>query len=1677
MSIFSRSYRRQIKQYDNAGLGKGGWIIWLLFWTIVLILLLAASSRYTTSTWAGPLGSLLSTVSLLPNPLSWGSPYSLALLVTSFFCLWGLWQLALQSMHVQFLVAQTALFLLKLVSPVRGLLRSLFRRVRHDLLLTRLSPLHNPVYLWNSLPIVIAEFTRKNSIRIQFITIIFFGGIVIPSCQYALEYGLKFPVIEGLSDTVKIEPEPTQAATASQTSSPTTQPTKLSAVAISPSAGSTEPNGTAITPELSTPQNLTITRTETISFLQLMALGIISTFIFLVLWTCIRFVLARQRHLVLRFEVPDDDKNLTPIATILTHKFVAHLQQIGLLLSRQVENVNIRLENPLSLFVTSGQEEELIRQLSNLSDFEVSSIRLPVGRLLSIAVISLADTRVRGTVQRTHNGAIEAWVEFYSRKAKRSFEIERITIPNPTEELLNDTILDDMARELAVRLAYQLGHTYNLASSWESLKWFLAGLEASSKRNWWYAIANYKRATEIEETVRSSFGTGHYHIGATLLSQGEPHAALEHLQRAEASGPPSPETHYMLALTYLALNYENLDSERDRRRNSATMSTDKNHDNAYNPKPRTADQQSPPLLNPDSVPSDIIVHHLRTAIRLVENFPEAYHLLGIIYYQLARSAERSKEETLSFARVNYLYAAHYFRRAIRGYRKNLYRLRRRSSQAPNTEKERIRIVQDEMIATHHLADALRSLRMFREALEYYRDVQVAFPGRIRNLVDQAMTYCQWENWSMADDFITHEISQRTYAVWTADTQLYWAWAAAGSVNKPSKWQSLLHRVWAITRSVNKRILGSTFQDHKAEVDRTNILRSLTRLDMAIFLRPRFIFRRKQTDWTQVWKRKNPSMGIGSNLVTYSYPQNFLDTYQANLGASDPFNALLHHQADLWIVWRIYTYLYDELYGAYLNKHKIEKDDLAILLKSALPRQGSDSKGWYPDSRSGYSKFRQVVEALRNHRRAAAELLFISDQERLLMRPDIIWKRLQLCKQAYVNWELAHKLWETEMVSAKAETKRNGIQFAMRWQLDVYVQVATFTCRLLAHSQDYERLERTSDAAVNHVSQWIEFWANTYRNGFRFNPNLLRYHYITLITWRAYSNLMLRIQPGHKADIRHLLQGINVLQATAQNFRQTQHPLFLYVRAKHYQLAELHREAINDFVALLHVIEPFDSRSFNPFDFTLTLVREDLKEESKELLHEDVRTQLFYLERVSGQQQFDFLVNNAEIYRELALLLQKTGETHSSIDYLLRGLTWSPYKDFDMDNFVKLATSLLSLDMFREALAVVEEAKSRVGNYSKGSLRTSSLITLYVLECILRSRLENYGEALELGILLAEQKPFIIEQLENIPEEGNPQKQFANPFDHMTSFFSCLNSTDPTVFINKFVQEPETLQWSKIATLFDKLLAHLPLNKLANNFEEWRISTKSEEWLDLPLEHFDARRLEKVLATLRNQKPIQSDVHYEWLMIREIRLLAAKGACLLFIQACELYNNIAYNLAKLGIAPSTARRYSTVAIFVMHELIWYLQQAESMGNTDLAIVFSQRLAQYYDTHAWIYFRRRKKCEPREESDLQTAITILKDFSLAYDQNHPMPHYHLARAYLALAEGIWQDVEKASPAIPKVAEEIRHCLTQASHHWKIANSLDKSGRLTADLRACRQRINEYAAIWRDAHVYKGVDNKEN
>ena len=1572
-----------------------------------------------------------------------------AIFAISFVLALSIWGYLNRSPRIQNWIARIVIFVLKLVSPLRAILRGTFRRIRHDRYLSRLSPLHEPAHGFNRFTWLFTRSLKNYELRFKFWLILLIGGLILPLGQYVLAHGpYKIFTDWGINQiSIMKVPESLTSAAGQRKNEPSTQ------VEINSKSGSNAINEaeSVIIEDLSQESPaIEVRNIERVSFLELMTIGLVSTIVFLSLWGAVRFISTRPRHIVLRFKVLSEG-HLDPLGVALTHSFVEHIQLIGKLLSnRQVENINIRLDDSLSLFVTNGQEEELIRQLSSWSDIEVSSVRLPIGRILSLLIIYLAEIRVQGYVQQGSDGDIAVWVEYFSRRERKSFEIERITRNDLEANDINEDAIGQLAQELAERLAFQLGHVHSIASSWESLSCFLSGLRASANHNWWHAISNYQRATEIEETARGSFGIGHYHIGATLLSQGEPHMALEHLQRAHADAPPNAETEYMLALTHLALNYGDLHG------NKLGTSSDSRHSNSKSP---NSERYVKPV--------DIILNHLYFAIQLSSSFPEAHHLLGIVYYQLARAEERRGGH--GYQKADYLRSVGYFRSARREYHRSLLRLEKMKLQSIDIEKEKVRISQDQMIVYHHLGDALRSLGFFREAIEYYRDAQVAFPGRARNLVDQAMTFCQWKRWDYVGEFIEDELANNDCATWAADTQLYWGWATAGTV---------------ITDNSNKNTT------HNYSENDYLLLTAFTRLDLALSLRPRFTFRRFQTDWSSEWIPTTQELGT-KDLASQSHI--FEDIYAAELGNPESGPKKIADQCRLWITWRCYSLLYDHaLLEAYVEQveQNIRFNKVDSILGLATYRETNERRfEKYP-----VPEFAEIIERLRCQRKNAAQMLYESDQERLLLSIDIVWKRVQICEDAFNNWECANVIWE-ESNGCDGEDKTVGesqnhtsiITFGKRWQIDVYIQAALFACWAAVQCNDFANLKHVSKRTIKNVEAWIKLWSRNFsEKSFSFNPHTMRYQLVTLKAWHAFADLHdVQTENGVTEDEligpRASLNYINELQITAKSYRQSLHPLLLYVRARYYQSQGLHKEAINDFTNLLNSTELYDSRSYNPFDFTLTFVQEDLSMQTKMLTSEPPRRQLFYVERVSGQQQFEFLIDNAQIYRELADSLRASGDLISSVDYILKALTWSPYKDLDLLNFIELAKSLMALDMFDEASSVISEALSRIGDYKRTSLRTSTLVTLRVLECMVMSRLGNYSSALDKSLELANYMPIFVSQKDTIQQPDSAiatltqNSLFVDPFVGIAQEFEKLTAKEPRKFIECFIERPKHLEWESVTELFWSLLGTLPADEIDNNFPTYEKEDELPEWLKFPAEYIlDIKVdtwLQKEEITLLGENN-----DYERYMIQELRRLATKGAFTILVQACELFNNIAYNLAVLGIHLDSAKRYVAVALLVMDNLWEIAISIEKSKNRDMVLDISYRLAEYYDTLGWIFYQNRAKDSVDiNKSDLQTSINILENKSLAYDQSIPVPHYHLSVAYISLAEANWQDMYKDAHNVTRSAPDIRNWLHKAEHHWKITNALDKSKRLASNLKKCKRRIDSLSNKWNNATDIKANPKK--
>jgi len=438
-------------------------------------------------------------------------------------------------------------------------------------------------------------------------------------------------------------------------------------------------------------------------------------------------IFTAPRHLVLPFTAPEEDPDLQRLARSATYGFVEQMRHIGVLLNlRQTENTNADTKNPLTLFVTSHSDETLASQVRSLS-IETEILKLPLGYILSLWSTALAYQRIRGVVNRGANGTVELWIEFSERNGQ-TIAVGTTLATHPPVTHIEDWVLNAGVRQLAIELVMRLGQNAHLGSSWESLKDFLEGLEAGYRQNWWKAILNYRRAIHREEALRGSFALGHYHLGTALILRGTIEKGLNHLRAAEATDP-LPETQYMIGLTILNQHWYSL------------------HKRAR--------------------PFEDILQRCKLALTLRQDFAEAYHLLGTAHYRLSVLLKRHPKETLAeaFNAPEYYltHATRYFRLALHSYQTMLQALPTDVIAQHTVYDERHRLLADYTQAAHQLGDTLREQHRYAEADSYYADVETAFPGMIRNLIDRAKNYCLAGNWQVARIYIRRNVFNRLEA--------------------------------------------------------------------------------------------------------------------------------------------------------------------------------------------------------------------------------------------------------------------------------------------------------------------------------------------------------------------------------------------------------------------------------------------------------------------------------------------------------------------------------------------------------------------------------------------------------------------------------------------------------------------------------------------------------------------------------------------------------------------------------------------------------------------------------------------------------------------------------------------------------------------------------------------------
>jgi tetratricopeptide (TPR) repeat protein len=488
----------------------------------------------------------------------------------------------------------------------------------------------------------------------------------------------------------------------------------------------------------------------TLTPLQLMLIGLVTTTILLAVYLLYYVRRVSPRAIITEFKAITIDENYTSyintVATTSRRLLYEELRRIAELLQRnQIENVHFVPEDANALIMTSGIETELFTTLQSVVTVEVANTNstIDLGRIYTFLTRSLATILINGGVQRHDNGAVEIFVEM--RYRNRAAAAVKVTIePSTSTDLVDDDIISQKIREVALRLLVDLGQVPGTGRSWQVLSHFMDGLTASSQRNWWIAISQYHRALEMEaDTGAQSLGVVYYHLGAAYINQQLWDEGKRMLLQAERYGPPMAETQYMLALHALNLYWGEL-------------------------------HKSAPAF-------DEICHRCWQAIRMKSDFAAAYQLLGMAYYRRGRIIERDGNQ-LGEAKADYQTALQHFWAALLTYDHRLDTLRRRPAHRITTV-DVAALMRQRMATAHQIGDALRGLGRRLEAAQFYADMEVVEPTNLRNVADTLKNYtlAKWHQ-KVYDTFVKHQM-RRPEVRWDSEIAIHVGWALMAAANR------------------------------------------------------------------------------------------------------------------------------------------------------------------------------------------------------------------------------------------------------------------------------------------------------------------------------------------------------------------------------------------------------------------------------------------------------------------------------------------------------------------------------------------------------------------------------------------------------------------------------------------------------------------------------------------------------------------------------------------------------------------------------------------------------------------------------------------------------------------------------------------------------------------------------
>lgn len=1384
----------------------------------------------------------------------------------------------------------------------------------------------------------------------------------------------------------------------------------------------------------------------------------------------------RSRYIVTPFYV--QDAKLEGMSELLKYHFITEIKRISRLLNlRQVENVGV--DSNLALFTTSGQHQDLIDDLQALAILnnngtgKSSAIGSFLSGLITTILRLLAVARISGHVEKHLMSGIHVRIDFAKRN-RDTISVDVLEVGLSEQDLLDEMTVQNLARQLALKLIYQLGHGTHLASSVESLQHFLVGLQASTERNWWRAADAYQSNIAIEEDKRGQFGMGHYHLGVALISQGNIDEGVRHLERAQMSGPPLAETYYVLALIKLSDNFAQLHRRR--------------------------------------IELEMIQKWCDVALSIRPDFPEVYHLLGETYYQRAKLIQRSQTRTiknpekppeLSF-KADYVRAEYCFRRARDLYRRAIRRIRSRYRINQDIQADLARIIKERLMVTHRLGDVLRSLELYQPAQSYYRDVLAALPNNVRTLVDLGKTYCLDENWYGANKFLLHRARRVSEAQWDSDLNFYIGWMFAGGVSAYS-YQSLKE---------NYILLG----------------RAISHLDYALYLRPQYFDSWDQTAWRNTFEKviKKCEADVGTIHENTIIVKSKLDN-----GAHDEKENVLayrnyYHQLKLWLEWREYGLSHkdkSEIDSNYPNIATI----LGLLVDGQLEKSLSHQFEEMRKLRKQFVILSEMIQQSGRFRGMHHATLRITIATKL----EDVWKlaneAFETLQKTWAEKDITlleriavDMLAQIALLGAKAMVEARLYEKALPLLDDTLTLLEDWTKRWDSHYSNKGHFFLFSPRVTRFQLATLYGWRAYCLVIGKDDEEVFRY-----IDDKTDKKVFHDIDDKTDKELAKP-KDRNAIYCIQRALRyMPHHPLVLYVQAWLFKSNNQYERAIEELSRLESILQPFDhnnkianwrilnktpeydTRSHDP-DYEFVRVNEQKNREKK------LRFQLSRQEMIGGQEQFSFIINPTTVHVQIAENYTALGRNELAVSHLMRAVILSEYNDIDADALLEIIQQLDDLNRFGDAKAVIKTLRSQRFLLEDMTLSAVKQYIPGVLECVLLTRTEHYSESLQKGKVLYDRLSELAQIWLTNGKEGRDKlaKLYLERFES-PKLVKIFVPTDPTddkpnrdlawdngypnvvktiignicnIIVPSEAQAPNTTLNVCHKAWFngDEFTSHL--TKLEKKYKDDKEKNQTLRLVMLYFFCWDAVRLAELMSLLRNnlaynalELQIQNtDFIHDKIKEHELQ------SNTLINQSVETLEDL-YDLAVKEGNHKHIKRISRLLAFSLDTQAWLYLRLSTIDNSDLhekllndnnlySALSSSDIpdtatedAQDALTEGGTHTNTKKDSSTSSLANLNNdaSFKLLNEAqekltrAISLHQSAAIFYYHLARVQITLLERYWYAKEEND--FGKILPIINGLLIRVYQNWERAHQLDTHKRLSPHLTRLGIRIEEYRTAW--------------